>query len=135
MTQISWKTLAHESLEAAKRLKDAGLLRSAASRAYYAGYSAATDGLVRSGALERNASGSVHNPKHSALPNLVRNNLDRRLYPDWQRKDLSRRLRDLQRVRVVADYDPTGVIPPTWVTDSVRNAATIVDRICGEVQA
>lgn len=123
----TWQELGEEHLRAAKVLKDKRMLRGAINRAYYAAYAVATHTLNESGATVN--IGERQNPSHAQIAQLVRHNLDPRRFTDQDRQNLSRRVRQLQRFRVMADYDPSSYIDSGIATDCVRDAVYVSDRL------
>lgn len=96
-----WQIMAQESEKAARAAEAEGCLRSAASRYYYAAYQAATALLVYRGLTppqDRQAW------PHDLTPDLVVEQLEPLLRSRDRRNDMARRLRELYKRRVVADY-------------------------------
>lgn len=120
----SWSDLAFESLGAAKLLLTEGLHRSSASRSYYAAYAAATAALMKGGADVAIAGRA--NPSHIQLIQLVRHNLDPRRHSPRDRSDLARRMRNLFRSRVMADYDPGARVDRVEALRCVRDASALM---------
>ena len=125
----TWKDLGDDSLNAAKRLRDHGHLRSAISRAYYSAYASASDALLRSGVDFSSA--SFPNASHPQLQQLVRHNLDSKQFPERVRKEAATKIRNLFRFRATADYDPASHISQALAVGCIRDAAWIVEQLRG----
>lgn len=125
----TWIQLADESLSAAKTLLAEGCHRSCASRAYYSAYASATHALLASG----HRVGSAHspNPSHSQIATMVQHNLDSKRFDLPARRDLSRRVRMLQRFRIVGDYMPVESIDRPRAIACVRDAARVREELGG----
>lgn len=123
----AWSAMGRESLAAAKRLMDAGHVRSCLSRAYYSAYATVTGAMMSQGMTV--SIGERPNPSHEQLPMLLRHNLDRRRFDDRTRRDLSQRLRTLRRFRIVADYGPQEFLDRTHALACLRDASIIADRL------
>lgn len=95
----TWRDIAVENEDAAKRLVRAGLFRSSVSRAYYAVYAAVTAELVAAGAVPAT---DADNPSHRALPEMVEGNIPG--LSTWERRDLKASARRLYQLRLDADY-------------------------------
>jgi uncharacterized protein (UPF0332 family) len=94
--------VAVDSYGAAIELKKGRHWRSAVSRAYFAAYSAVSGCLIELGvAMPAGREG----PSHGGLPDLVANNLT--ILRVHDRPRLVSRLRELYRLRVLADYRPS----------------------------
>ncbi len=119
--------MAEENLRAAKSLKDSGYLRSAINRAYYSAY-ASTTGALEQGGTSLGAADRP-NPGHEQLSKLIRHNLEPKRLSDVQRRDLARRFRDLRRLRVMSDYDPSSYISPREALLCVRNASVFLGTL------
>lgn len=96
-----WLEMALDSMQAAQNLADSNFWRSSASRCYYAAFQAATALLLYSRLTppeEREAW------SHEDTPDIFRDHLHPIVPSRDKRNDLSRRLRELYKVRVQADY-------------------------------
>ncbi|MGH7149590.1 MAG: hypothetical protein ACREIU_02770 [Planctomycetota bacterium] len=91
------KDLAHENLEAARILLDRGLVRSAASRLYFALLQAAIFALGRAGRTPADSRKGLRYGSHDAVGDLV--HLVR------GREDDTARFQSLRDLRVRADHD------------------------------
>jgi uncharacterized protein (UPF0332 family) len=127
-----WFAMAQESAQAAQIAEDAGLYRSTVSRYYYAAYQAVTAVLLYLGTqppVEREAW------SHEATPEMLRDHLPRVVPSRDTRKDLARRLAELYRGRVMADYtgDATSLVS-TKVDTYRKSAKYILDTMEGILQ-
>ena len=95
-----WLYSASDSLDAAFLLKQHGHVRSSASRGYYAAYQAATAVLLYSG---QKPPDGREGWGHEATPDLLRK-LHGVPWKQDKKNDLSIRLADLYKLRIVADY-------------------------------
>ena len=118
----TWNDMASEGTRASKLLMDAGMLRACASRAYFSAYAALSGHLVSRGYAGPNGRA---NPAHEQIASLTRHNLDPRRFSEQTRRELARRVKDLQRRRVSADYDPRGVLSVEVSRQCVRDAGRI----------
>jgi HEPN domain-containing protein len=101
-TPDPWISVAMASYGAAIELKNGRHWRSAVSRAYYAVYSKLSGCLRELGvAMPAGREG----PSHGSLPDLVESNLT--TLRAQERPRLASRLRELYRLRVLADYWPS----------------------------
>lgn len=101
-----WQDMARESEQAGRLAEDGGCPRSAASRYYYAAYQAATALLLYRHLTPpegREAWG------HFDTPALLQDQLRALTRSADLRNDLTRRLRELYRLRLDADY--SGLLP------------------------
>lgn len=118
-----WDAMGEDSLNAAKLLLDSGYARSSMSRAYYSAYCTLSGELARAGttisAMDR------PNPGHEQLMTLVANNLDPARFSAEQRRRMSRRFRNLLRLRVMADYDAENGVADTDALIAVREASAV----------
>src|SRR4051794_32034042 len=97
---MTWSAMAGDNLVAAKSLLADARWRSAASRAYYAAYSAVTAKLEGRASFPR----GWHNPSHDHLAKLIMNYLTEFAVPE--RRKLMTASRRLLRKRVASDYRP-----------------------------
>ena len=95
-----WLNSAVDSLDAALLLEQHGHVRSSASRGYYAAYQAATAFLLYSG---RTPPDGREGWGHEATPDLLRKLFGVPWKQD-KKNDLSVRLADLYKLRIIADY-------------------------------
>jgi hypothetical protein len=93
-----------DALYAAQMSQKKGHARSAASRAYYAAYSALAGEFEPTRKYE--FAYEQNNPGHDQLLALTANNLDRKKFNLHERRTLKRCLRMLQTLRIRADYNP-----------------------------
>ncbi|MCC6680865.1 MAG: HEPN domain-containing protein [Phycisphaeraceae bacterium] len=119
-----WTALATDNLNAAKLLLDHKYFRSAASRAYYAAYSALT-GVFERQRVSFTFGGS--NPSHDQLLALTANNLDPKKFGITMRRQLKRATRQLQMTRLNADYNPRTTVDEAIARTMVRHAALVVN--------
>ena len=96
-----WLNMALDSLQASQTLADNKLWRSSASRCYYAAFQAATALLLycRMTPPEEREAWS-----HEDTPDILRDHITPLVTSRDRRKDLANRLRELYKIRVVADY-------------------------------
>lgn len=121
----SWADMALDSLAAAKGLRAGGHVRSCLSRAYYSAYAAVTAELPR----DSIGSAGRSNPTHLQLAKMAKHNLDPARFGEPVRRDVARRLRRLQSLRIAADYDPEGSLDVSDAAESVMNAEWIVRTV------
>ena len=117
-----WWNMAQESFVAAQSLEQLGIVWSAASRAYYAAYQAATTLLLYARLVppeDREAW------SHEATPALLRNVSDKMLNRARQR-DLEERLRSLYELRLIADYQGEEAVSRAGLRAAVRDAAFVL---------
>ncbi len=120
-----WWRMAQGSLAAAQALGPLGEFRSAASRAYYAAYQAATALLLYTKRVPpegREAWG------HEATPDLL-NDTPSAVLSLTTRRSLTKRLEELYQVRLVADYRGEEDVTAAALRDTVRSAAFIIKTI------
>lgn len=118
----NWLELARENRKAANVLLDHGLLRSAVSRAYYAAYSKVTWELCERGiAMPAGRQG----PTHSRIHRLVIGSLTT-LEKD-KREALSRVMKRLYRLRIIADYAPHYNIDARDIREAMTLMNTVFD--------
>jgi len=122
--------MAWDSLAAAKGLRADGRVRSCLSRAYYSAYAAVTAELPRASIGGEGRS----NPTHLQLAKMAKHNLDPSRFGEPVRREVARRLRRLQSLRIAADYDPEGSLNASDAGESVMNAEWIV-RTMGRPRA
>jgi hypothetical protein len=101
-TPDPWRALAVDSYGAAIEMKKRRHWRSAVSRAYFAAYSQVSGCLRELGVA---MPGGREGPSHGSLPGLIQSNLTMLRAQDRPR--LVSRLRELYRLRVLADYRPS----------------------------
>jgi len=114
-TPDPWKCAAVDNYGAAIELKKCRRWRSAVSRAYYAAYSQLS-GRLRE--LDVSMPAGREGPSHGSLPDLVKSNLT--ILRAQDRPRLASRLRDLYRLRVVADYWPSVELVEADVLSALR---------------
>jgi len=115
--------MAWDSFNAGEVLQSEGLVRSAASRYYYAAYQAATALLVYRGLTlpqDREAW------SHEQTPELVLDELAPVLRERDRRFGIHKRLRTLYRLRVAADYRTTRPVDDEDATAARREAGYIL---------
>ena len=124
-----WRALARGS-ERAARLAEAGECpRSAASRYYYAAYQAATALLLYRG-LTPPAGREAWN--HADTPALLQDQMQPLMRSRDKRGDISRRLADLYRLRVAADYEASELVGAGRVQAAGRDARFVL-RVAGDI--
>lgn len=122
-----WFAMARDSLVAAKLLEIEGNLRSAASRFYYAAYQAVTATLLYRGLNPPVIDGEPREAwSHADTPDIFVDQLIPIVRNRDRRNDVARRLRDLYRLRVDADYSAHTAIEAQLVATARRNAGFIV---------
>lgn len=125
-----WRDISIRNEEAAKRLMQAGLFRSAVSRAYCAVYAAVTGRLIAAGAVQET---DADNPSHKALPELVESNLAG--LRTWQRRDLKSSVRRLYQLRIDADYRARARVEDVEAAQGLIEMAFALRIIRGEAAA
>lgn len=98
--------LAHIQYDAAGRLREAGLFKPCASRAYYAAFAASHAILLKLGhSTPREDQGTWN---HKTLPTAFVNDLQRtgKVREKWRLQQISRDLSRLRQYREIADYLP-----------------------------
>ena len=118
-----WQEMARVSEEAARLAEAGGCLRPAASRYYYAAYQAVTALLLYRGLtppVEREAWG------HDETPALLLDQLRTVIRSRDKRNDLAKRLVDLYRLRIIADYQGSRVLSSGRLTIAARDARYIL---------
>src|SRR5947209_18806631 len=113
--------MSRDSFHAAKRLLEAGHLRSSVSRAYYAAYCAVTSDLAARGA---SFPYGWNNPSHDQLPELVLHNTT---WPRNMRYQVNRALRRLRDTRENADYRPVASLERGDAAAAIRDADLLLD--------
>jgi uncharacterized protein (UPF0332 family) len=114
-TPDPWKSVALDSYGAALELNKGRHWRSAVSRAYFAAFSMVSGCLREIGvAMPTGREG----PSHGGLADLVESNLTMLRAQDRPR--LASRLRNLYRLRIVADYRPSVELVETDVRSALR---------------
>ena len=119
----TWSESSLDSYEAAIELLQNQRFRSSISRAYYAAYAAVTDELIKS---KKSFSYGRRNPGHEQMLSLVLNSLDQRRFGVELRRSLRRILKDMQRLRVVADYVPAQALAEQEAREQLRYAGFIL---------
>lgn len=117
MSRSPWRKLAWDNAWAARKLIQDGAWRSAVSRSYYALYSAIVERVERLGPF----GGGRANPSHDKLPGLIDQvkNLD-----GLERKQLRKQVKQLFRMRVMADYLPDAVIDKDFAKEALSRCTT-----------
>ena len=118
-----WMTIARESSEAAQNAVAAGHLRSAASRYYYAAYQAVTALLLYRGLMPPV---ELEAWSHFLTPTLLKEETGTLIVSRDRRSDLARRLNELYRLRLVADYVASGRISQDQISAAHRDAGFIL---------
>jgi uncharacterized protein (UPF0332 family) len=119
----TWNEMSRDSFQVAKRLLEAGHLRSSISRAYYAAYCAVTSDLTARGV---SFAYGWNNPSHDQLPELVLHNTT---WPRTTRYQVSRALRRLRRAREDAEYRPEAVIERSAAVEHLHTASLVLRTI------
>lgn len=116
---MTWRDLANEQMEAARRLAGGKRTqpRSACSRAYYAAY-AAVAGQAKSGFPHKHGT----NPGHGQLEQILQTVA---LHPK-QKSDLRFRVRRLRLRRVIADYLPAQSVGKLDVAEALADAEAVL---------
>ena len=78
--------MSRESLMAAKIAKDHGCFRSACSRAYFSAYAALAGVFAEDGTIDFSYEGT--NPGHQQLLALTANDLDKKRYTPFERREI-----------------------------------------------
>ena len=121
-----WLQLAREARSAAHSLTAPEHCRSCVSRCYYAAYLAVTGELLRQCRGITFAHG-WGNPPHHELPRYIKNNLTG--LPISTRRELSRDLRLLYKMREDADYRPSATVDADLATDARRVAHAVLGAL------
>jgi len=123
-----WWEMAQESLSVARAAEESGGYRSSASRYYYAAYQAATALLLYRGLTPPQGREAW---THEDTPFLLAFETGTLIRSRDRRNDLAARLRNLYRLRLVADYSARQIVSRTRVERARRNAdfLRIVDNI------
>jgi uncharacterized protein (UPF0332 family) len=116
-----WRNSANDALNAAGLCLRNRHYRSAASRAYYSVFSAATAALLKAGQSPPRERGTW---SHKLLPDIVRSVLSGRLGPGRVR-DVRRMLNVSYSLRVIADYRPELSIDAASARRVVADARTL----------
>jgi uncharacterized protein (UPF0332 family) len=130
-TKDQWMALARDNLAAAKSARDSHP-RAAASRAYYAAFSASHGLLLHLGDSPRK---TLHTWAHEDLPGSVKAALDR--LSENRRANATYRLliETCYQARLQADYAPgPRVVPVALATESCRLAGQFVDLVEGVLE-
>ncbi len=120
-----WWNMAQDSLVAAQSLERLGLLRSCASRTYYAAYQAVTALLLYARQVPPAGREAW---SHEATPALLRSVSDKVLVRPIQR-DLEERLKSLYDLRLIADYQGVEDVEIKQLRAAVRSATFIIKEI------
>lgn len=118
-----WLEMALDSMQAANTLADNKFWRSSASRRYYAAFQAVTALLLYSRLTpppDREAW------SHEDTPDILLDHLIPLVSSRDRRKDLANRLRELYKVRVVADYIGSVAFSEERVSSARKDAGYIV---------
>jgi uncharacterized protein (UPF0332 family) len=115
--------MSRECFRSATILREANLLRSSVSRAYYAAYCAAAGEVTKSGGTFQN---QRPNPSHEALPNLLYHNLNKRKFSEPARREMKRAIMRLRGIRIVADYCPELTVSRSDVVGCLRDARRVI---------
>ena len=121
-----WQELARESERAARLAESEGCYRSAASRYYYAAYQAATALLLcqrLTPPQDREAW------SHDDTPALVVRETGPVMRSRDTRNDIARRLKELYRLRLSADYRPGATVASAHVSSAGRDARFILKLV------
>lgn len=114
----TWREIATDNFAAVMDLV-ARHWRSAQSRAYYAAYARVAAALASSGVV---VPAGREGPSHAKLPALVESHLTQVGILRWQ---VSVLLRDLYRMRLIADYHPSASVGD----GDARQAAALMQRL------
>jgi uncharacterized protein (UPF0332 family) len=121
----AWQSVARQVLRTSWLSLYGDDFRSAASRAYYAAYQAATAACFLHGDETLFPHG-WNNPSHDQLPGLVRNNGD--LEVETRRK-IARQLRELRTFREDADYRPGRAIVRAQALHCAQEAESVLKAL------
>jgi len=126
---MSWFDISRDNLKAARVAKKHGHSRSASSRAYYAAYAALAGVFQQAGSVQFQYEGN--NPGHRQLLALAANNLDAKQYSNYARREIKRSLKQLQALRINADYNPRldRSAEQEEALISLRNASSVLTRL------
>lgn len=126
---MSWFDISRDNLKAARTAKKHGHARSASSRSYYAAYAALAGVFQRDGGVQFQYEGN--NPGHRQLLALAANNLDANRFTQHDRREISRSLKQLQALRINADYNPrlSQTAEQEEALISLRNASSVLKRL------
>lgn len=126
---MNWFDISRDNLKAARLAKKHGHWRSASSRAYYSAYAALAGVFQRDGGIQFRYEGN--NPGHRQLLALTANNLDPKRYSHHDRTEMKRSLRQLQALRINADYNPrlTELAEHEEAMISLRSASSVLKRL------
>jgi uncharacterized protein (UPF0332 family) len=117
----AWAVVGRDNLLAAERLLRAAHYRSAVSRAYFAGFAAATSVLA---AKKVSFPGRREGPAHERLPRMLLNNMGD--YSLVVRRRAGRVLNALYDERIAADYYPGISVDRQSALYAVRDASLIL---------
>jgi uncharacterized protein (UPF0332 family) len=131
-TAIAWKHAADASLEVAVLLFTTGKFDSAASRAYYAAYSA-VHALAFSAGMAVEGQHAPNNWEHARVVHVLWQAAGKTGVSVYQRNILAQYLKACQQRRVFADYVP-GTLDRDSVQKSLQSATAIVRFAGGSFQ-
>lgn len=119
---MSWKVLSRDNFISAKRLYEAGLWRSAVSRAYYSVFAAVTFRLPTTVIPQR-----LTAPRHRDLPVLITGHFG---WLQWhQREAIRAAAQRAYAARLLADYNPTRLVDRRMAKQSVQDAVGVLKRL------
>jgi uncharacterized protein (UPF0332 family) len=116
----TWQAIAWDSFQAAAVLLAQDHLRSCASRAYYAAYSAFADAMQEAAVA---FPFGWRNPAHEQIIGWIGSNSS---WPVPQRRRLARTMRRLRKVREIADYRPGTTLTRAEAIELVRESRVIL---------
>jgi uncharacterized protein (UPF0332 family) len=125
---LFWEARARQVLQTAWLVFHEEDFPSAASRAYYAAYQAATTVCL----LHRDSDKFPHgwnNPSHDQLPDLIRNNGDLEVST---RRKIAQFLNQLRETRETADYRPGKTIEKNDAFTCLQKADQVLHILLGE---
>ena len=121
-----WLAMAREASETAQMAEAAGHLRSAASRYYYATYQAVTALLLYQGLIPPSG---VEAWSHFITPTLLNEETQSLIRPRGKRVDLATRLRELYKLRIIADYTASDRIGTNQIATARRDSGYILSVV------